>query len=232
MNGINGGGSKRDISSDKGKALVEMANGGDGSLMEVDSEPHDGSMMGTVAAPHHSSLDDLPDEIQHITTDILPLGLIVARLAQFSHVQLQEEIKALASKPLPQAIANGNASYQFTGVEDTSPESLHKKVELLKFAQDLHTRWVKVLVIAEWSKKARKVSKLIDIRSHLASKFEEFNQVFFNLVNAKRDLHWAKLPSPDLKTALEALSSGEISWMPEVSDESRLVAQRGGGADI
>lgn len=203
---------KREFTPDKGKGiLADFTNGGDGSGMDVDSEPNGG-----VVTAHRPTMDDLPDEIQHITADILPLNLILARLAQFSHGTLQDTIAALASKPVPQITANGNASYQYTGADDTSPESLEKKTTLLKTIQDLHTRWVKALVITEWSKKSEKVSKLIDIRSHLAAKVEEFNMVFWDLIKVKHELHWAKLPSPDLKTALEILTSGEVSWMPEL----------------
>ncbi|KAK0631970.1 mediator complex subunit MED14-domain-containing protein [Immersiella caudata] len=215
MNGVNGGSVKREMSPDKGKgAVAGMANGGDGSAMDVDSGPQ-GGPVGALPAGHYSSIEDLPDEMQHIVVDILPLSRLVSRLAQFTHGKLQEHIMSLASKPVPQAVANGNANYLPTGAEDTSPESLEKKLSLLKFIQDQHSKWVKALVISEWSKKADKVSKLIDIRAHLAMKVEEINQVFFDLVNTKRDLHWAKVPSPDLKTALEILSTGEVSWMPE-----------------
>ncbi|KAK5663347.1 hypothetical protein OQA88_3775 [Cercophora sp. LCS_1] len=211
-NGVNGGAVKHEI-SDKGKNLVahDMTNGSSGAVMDVDSEPR-----GALAMAVQSSMDDLPDEIQRITADILPLGLILSRLAQFSHSTLMDQIDKLASKPLPQNMANGGASYQFTGAEDTSQESLDKKVFLLKTLQDLHTRWVKALVITEWSKKAEKVSRLIDIRAHLATKLGQFEQVFWDLITVKRELQWAKVPSPDLKTALEVLSTGEVSWMPDL----------------
>lgn len=211
-NGVNGGAVKHEISSDKGKGFVshDMANGGNGTMMDVDSEPR-----GALAMAVHSSMDDLPDEIQHITADILPLGLILSRLAQFSHGKIIDQIASLASKQ-PHNIANGTANYQFTGAEDTSQDSLDKKVSLLRFFQDLHTRWVKALVITEWSKKADKVSRLIDIRAHLATKLGQFEQVFWELINVKRELQWAKVPSPDLKTALEVLSTGEVSWMPDL----------------
>ncbi len=210
MNGVNGTPMKREPSPDNGKAHPsDSGYGGDSFAMDVDSEPRG-------SAAQHSSMDDLPDEIQHITADILPLGLILSRLAQFSHAKLQDYIADLASKPLPQITANGNANYQFTGAEDTSMESLEKKTALLKGIQDLHTRWVKALVITDWSTKAEQVSRLIDIRAHLAMKLQEFLDVFWEMIAVKRELHWAKLPSPDLKTALAVLTSGEVSWMPEV----------------
>jgi mediator of RNA polymerase II transcription subunit 14 len=97
MNGVNGGSVKREISPDKGKGLLaNMASGGDGSAMDVDSGPQ-GGPVGALPAGHYSSMDDLPDEIQHITADIQSLGFVISRLAQFSHGQLQEQILSLAS---------------------------------------------------------------------------------------------------------------------------------------
>lgn len=194
-------------SSPKGKGMERV---GDGSAMDVDSDRK---------GPPVPKIDELPDELQHITTGILPLDLILKRLAQFSHATLQDQILTLASKPLPQNLANGNANYQPTGAEDTSPESLEKKLLLLNSIQELHTKWVKTLVLTEWSKKADQVGKLIDIRSHLMSKLELFNGSFWDMVKTKQDLLWAKVPSPDLKTALEVLATGEVSWMPDVSCE-------------
>ncbi|KAK3695085.1 mediator complex subunit MED14-domain-containing protein [Podospora appendiculata] len=224
MNGVNGASMKREFSPDKGKALANtgssntaLTNGGDGYRIDLDSESKRSS-SGAVASPGNSRINDLPDEIQHITTDILPLGLLLARLAQWTHARLQDEITTLAAKSIPPATAavNGNSNYHFTGAEDTSAESLEKKTYLLNSIQDIHTRWVKALVITEWSKKADQVGRLIDIRSHLASQLELFNANFWELIKVKQDLHWARLPSPDLKTALEVLTSGEVSWMPDL----------------
>ncbi|KAK0617914.1 mediator complex subunit MED14-domain-containing protein [Bombardia bombarda] len=213
MNGANGTLVKGNMSPDKGKALADnaaMANGGDDSYMDMDS--HNGRLEAT---PNASRMNDLPDEIQHITTEILPLGLLLTRLAQFTHGRLQEEIAVLASKPVPYLTTNGNAGYNFTGTEDTSPESLDKKTSLLNFIQDIHQRWVKALVISEWSKKAGQVGRLIDIRAHLVGQLEWFEHTFRCLLDVKEATKWAKLPSPDLRTALEVLTTREVSWMPD-----------------
>ena len=209
-NGVNGGPVKRDMSVDKGKGVFSDIT--HDSMMAVDSEPQNGGLPGA----NYSAMDDLPEEIPHITADILPLNLILARLAQASHAKLLDTIMALSAKPLPQSVANGNGQYHFAGAEDTSQESLDKKALLLTTIQELHTKWVKALVIANWSKKAEGVSRLIDIRAHLASKLEEFTRLFFIMVHNKQELHWAKVPGPDLKTALQVLSTGEVSYMPEV----------------
>jgi mediator of RNA polymerase II transcription subunit 14 len=188
---------------------------------------------------HGAKMEDLPDELRHITDDVMPLSLLLGRLAQFSHMKLQELILDLASKPLPENALNGNAKGPVNGgingnvnigpngnakgsnvpipaLEDTSPESLDKKTMILKFIQDLHSRWVKALVITEWARNADEVGKLIDLRTHLAEKLELYNTTFWSMVNVKREMAFAKVPSPDLKTALEVLSTGAVHWMPDV----------------
>jgi mediator of RNA polymerase II transcription subunit 14 len=182
-----------------------------------------GSAMDGVASDSQGQraleTEELSDELQHITTDIIPLNLILTRLAEYSHSALQDKIQELASMPMLQGLANGNSNYHSSGAEDTSPESLDKKANLLNFIQDLHTRWVKALVIIEWSKNADQVGKLIDIRTHLASQLDKFNMAFWELIKVKQEMQWAKVPSPDLKTALAVLSTGKVSWMPDVGYE-------------
>jgi mediator of RNA polymerase II transcription subunit 14 len=176
--------------------------------------------------------EDTPDELRHITDEIVPLGLLLSRLAQFSHSKLQELILSLAAKPLPEPATNGSlhgagssgvngntkgaANAHSPATEDTSAESLDKKAMILNFIQDLHSRWVKALVIAQWSEKADEVGKLIDLRTHLFEKLELYNKAFWDMVNVKHHIAFAKVPSPDLKTALEVLSKGAVHWMPDV----------------
>lgn len=210
-NGVNGGVAKREGSPDKGKAHANMSgssvmmNGGAASFMDVDSQP-----------PGGSKFNDLPDEIQHITADIMSLSLLLTRLSQWTHAKLQDEIAYLASKTLPQGVLNGTTNHQSADNHDTSQESLEKKIHLLNFLQDMHSKWVKTLVITEWSKKAAQVGALIDIRVHLLTKQAHYQELFWELIRMKQDLHWAKVPGPDLKTALEVLTTGQASWMPEL----------------
>lgn len=170
-------------------------------------------------------MSDLPDEIQHITAGIFPLSLLLSRLAQISHNHVQELVAELATKPIAQnPAANGNPDYRGTSAEDTSSDSLEKKRMMLNFIQDLHAKWVKALVITEWSRKAELVGKLIDLKAHLYDQHVCYAKVLSEMVAVRRELTWARLPSPDLKTALAVLSSGEVSWMPEVSPPERLAA--------
>ena len=198
------------------------------------------SLESDVRALQAARMEDLPDELQHITAEILPLSLLLSRLAQFSHTKLEQLILDLASKPLPDPNANGHSKGNAAGgpngsavngvngnakgisgvpspaLEDTSPESLEKKTMILNFIQDLHSRWVKALVITQWARNADDVGKLIDIRAHLAEKLELYHRTFWEMVKVKQELAFAKVPSPDLKTALEVLSTGAVHWMPDV----------------
>lgn len=209
VNGV-GGAVKREVSPDKSKMMGNMANGGGGSSMEVDGE-----LLGRGSA--RQDIDDIEDEIRHITQEFVPLSLILTRLAQFSYGRLQDTIHALANKPLPQPVANGaSGNYQNTAAEDPSEESKEKKTIWLKTMEDLHHKWVKALVITEWGKKAHEVGKLIDIKCHLHDQIFLIEQIFNAMLGFKQSLHRIRTPSPDLKTALEILSSGEVSWMSDL----------------
>ena len=160
-------------------------------------------------------MNDLPDEIVHITQGFVPLSLLFTRLAQATHNELQDRVAELSKMPLPPA--NGKAIAQnSSSTEDTSSENLRKKAALLNFAQDTHAKWVKALVIAEWSRTASKVSKLIDLKFFIDQNRMMYDAALDNLVNFKRDLGFARMPSPDLKTALQVLATGEAPWMPDV----------------
>lgn len=167
------------------------------------------------SALYPSRMNDLPDEIVHITQGFIPLGALLTRLAQVSHNSLQETITELAKMPLPATVSNGLSSHTQSN-DDMTSENLRKKERLLNFAQDHHAKWVKALVITEWSRKTDKVSKLIDLKFHIDQQRMLFDVAVDSMVNIKRDLTYARMPSPDLKTALQTLSTGSAPWMPDV----------------
>lgn len=164
-------------------------------------------------------MNDLPDGIVHITQGFVPLSLLLTRLSQVTHNSLQEKVVELAkmAMPVPSAAVNGNSTPWSNPVDDVSSENVRKKSALLNFAQDMHAKWVKALVIAEWSRKSEMVSKLIDLKFHLDQQRILYDAALDNAVNVKRDLTFARMPSPDLKTALHVLSTGTAPWMPDVS---------------
>ncbi|KAB5580182.1 mediator complex subunit MED14 [Coniochaeta sp. 2T2.1] len=231
VNGVKDGFVKSEPGLDKGKGLADkeksgnfsMTNGGHASsnVKSEATDMADSTALQKSSAPPASvtmdsiRMDELPDEIQHITAQSMPLGLLLSRYAQVSHNQLRDLIEQLATVPVAQP-ANGAPDYRSTTAEDTNPDSLKKKALLLSTMQQLHARWVKALVITEWSRKAEPVGMLIDLKCHIERELYHFTQGFETLAEIKRNLIFARLPSPDLKTALEVLSSGEVSWMPEL----------------
>ncbi|KAK8875088.1 mediator complex subunit MED14 [Apiospora arundinis] len=158
-------------------------------------------------------MNDLPDEIRHITEGFVPLGLLLSRLAQMTHNQLQAKILTLSKINMPPAaVLNGNSGPL---VDDTVTESRAKKQDLIEFIQETHGKWVKALVITSWSRKVGDVSKLIDLMAHINEHRMCYEDTLGTLIDLKRDLVGARLPNPDLQTALQVLATGEAPWLPD-----------------
>lgn len=175
-----------------------------------------------------SRMNDLPEEVRHITQGFIPLSTVLIRLAQATHDDLQKTIIESANIKWMPADINGNAANGSDLPEDNSEGNRKRKMTLLKFAQDAHAKWVKALVIANWSRNAQTVSKLIDLKAHLDEKRMLFDHTQNWLIGLKRDLGLARLPRPDLKTALQILTTGEAPWIPEVRRLPGPVAQQRG----
>ncbi|TVY37517.1 Mediator of RNA polymerase II transcription subunit [Lachnellula subtilissima] len=170
---------------------------------------------GAIPKDIEAQLDQLPPEILHITQGYLPLSLLLSRLAQKTHNDLARTITDMAQMALPPAVANGNTSHGMSN-DDNSQENLSKKLRLLNFAQDAHTEWTKALIITNWSRRSEDVSKMIDLKIHLDKQKSHYDFAINELMEVKRSLVHARLPNPDLKTALAVLTTGKASWMPEL----------------
>jgi mediator of RNA polymerase II transcription subunit 14 len=117
--------------------------------------------------------------------------------------------------PIPPSALNTNGSHM-TSVDDNSSENLSKKLLLLNFAQETHADWVKALVITNWSRRSEDVSKTIDLKIYLDQQKAMYDMAIHEMSEVKRSLPYARVPNPDLKTALQVLSTGKAPWMPEV----------------
>ena len=209
------------VASGKMQALdSDKAPNGHGLEGEARHPPTTDSVAPALAK--RSRMNDLPDEIVHIAEGYIPLSMILSRLAQQTHNVIQEKVQQLARMPLPQppvSAVNGNSPLPGKDKEefDNSHESLSKKVNLLEFIQTIHGKWVKALVIANWSRESEMVTKLIDLKSHINEQLLHFDMRLDQVIDLKRNLIFARIPSPDLRTALQVLSCGNGDWMPDVS---------------
>lgn len=206
--------------------VISASDSRESALKKETDAATETTVMATTAAPASdeqriSRMNDLPDEIAHITEGFVPLSLLLTRLAQTTHNSLQDRIAEMAKMPVPASAMNGSSSHPTQ--DDGSNENMRKKVALLNFAQDMHGKWVKALVIAEWSRKSEMVSKLIDLKWHIDQQRILYDGMLDQIVNIKRDLTFARMPSPDLKTALQILSTGTAPWMPDVSLSVALI---------
>lgn len=160
-------------------------------------------------------INELPPEIAHITQGYMSLSTLLARLSVRTHEDLKAKILQLSQMPTPPSALGTNGSH-ITSVDDSSPENLAKKLLLLNFAQSTHADWVKALVITNWSRRSEDVSKTIDLKIYLDQQKSLYELAIHEMSEVKRSLPYARVPNPDLKTALQVLSTGKAPWMPEV----------------
>jgi mediator of RNA polymerase II transcription subunit 14 len=224
LNGVNGANYVPEKNQEKGKGRAEpqqnmtpisptIPNGLNGSFM--DGSRHQNGEGDAISQDLQERINQLPPEIAHITQGYMPLSRLLSRLAQKAHNDLSSTILELAQMQVPSSTVNGSASH-ITIADDNSAENLAKKLRMLKFAQDSHTEWTKALVITGWSRRAEDVSRTIDLKIHLDNQAQFYENAVYELGEVKKGLIHARLPNPDLPTALEVLTTGKASWMPDV----------------
>ena len=152
----------------------------------------------------------VPPEIFHVTEGFLPLSTLVERLAQDTRNGLDELVTKLAD--MEQSRSDG-----YGGGQSTSSVNVQKKTLIWEFAQDRRAKFIKLLVLSQWGRQSEAVSKVIDINHWITTQKAYYKEAANWMGELKRILIPMKLPAPDLKTSLEALSKGKVSGMPEVS---------------
>ena len=196
---------------DKGLPNGTHASGIPAELIDGQSKP----MKGV-----ENLLDgQLPPEIEHITYGYIPLSSLITRLAQETFNGLTDVINDMSeigpsqsnvSSGFPGAQVNGNSA------GDSSESNVQKKQRMLEFAQERRQQFVKALVLSQWSRQAEQVGKCIDLKVWLDAQRRTYNDAVGWVGELKRVVETTKMPNPDLHTALEALSLGKASWLPDV----------------
>ena len=163
-----------------------------------------------------------PPEIEHLTQGYLPLSILISRLAQDTFLGLEEVINELAEmQPTPQP-SNALPYLNGTSANQAAQITVQKKAKLWNFAQDRRAKFIKLLVLSQWSRQADAVSRVIDLNMWITTQKRFYEESGTWIGELRRQLETLKMPSPDLKTALEVLSTGKAASLPDVSQSILL----------
>ena len=164
--------------------------------------------------------DGLPPEIAHISQGFYPFSTLVNRAVRQCWNDLTELLNNLGGDQLQQNNWNHATDGKFS--TDAS-KSIIKKQQALEFLQAKRTEFIKLLVLAQWSRQSAEVSGLIDIHAFLRTRYDAYHNALMFTGAMKRDLGRAQMGNPDLETALEAISTGKIAAMTLVSFKYALL---------
>lgn len=173
------------------------------------------------------SWNQIPPELQHFEESYLPLSTLIERVAQQCYNGLEDTIQKMAERPREEAqqsgtpMVNGIGHHNAaTGGAALSKEDLRKRTLLMTFARDQRDKLIKLMVLTQWSRQVGDVSKLIDIWNWLSNQIRTQEEAANWIGQIKLNMIQMKQTNPDIKTALEVLTSGKASWMPDVSCRS------------
>ncbi|KAI4121576.1 MAG: hypothetical protein LQ338_006286 [Usnochroma carphineum] len=150
----------------------------------------------------------LPPDIEHITFGYLPFSQLITRLVQETFNGFTECINDMSEIQMPQV--NGVTA------PDTSHSNVQKKLRLLNYAQERRAQFIKILVLSRWSRQAESISRVIDMKLWLDNKRRLYDDACNWMGELKRIVESERIPNPDLKTALEALSMGKAPGLPDL----------------
>ena len=162
----------------------------------------------------------LPPEIEHITYGYISFSSLISRLAQDAFNGLTDLINDMSGRePVQSDSRPSRPGSQSNGNSDGDPldSNAQKKLRMLEFVEQRRTQFIKALVLSQWSRQAEQVGKCIDLKVWLDTQRRTYNDAVGWVGELKRVVEHSKMPNPDLKTALEALSLGKASWLPDVS---------------
>lgn len=225
----NGGPVDYEMMDDKRKVLEGLTNGTSqlngfatsrNGLLTNGDQPSPGG-VGLAPPDVTNPFHQLPPEIEHITFGYLPLSKLITRLVQESFNDLTQVINDMSAMQIPQQTQQGSPNYTNNHVNGnttaaSSQINVQKKLRLLDFAQDRRAQFIKLLVLSQWSRQAGDVGKAIDLKVWLDKQKSLYDDAGGWMGELKRNLGPAQMPNPDLRTALEVLSTGKVSWLPDV----------------
>lgn len=143
-----------------------------------------------------------PPDIPHITTNIVSLSDILRKFSEFSYAELSHILQI-------------------------QPTNEAKKKKLLELIVYLRQEYVRLYVLTKWSKiSAQDFSKLIDLLAWLREQTNYFTNLIWATKSINQGLLSAKLPNPDIITALEVFTQGRPTLPSHNLIESKLTPQK------
>jgi hypothetical protein len=197
-----------------------LSNGG--AMKTVPSRPASALAHKAANGASHS-LQQLPPEILNMIDGYESLGKLVGRVTQECFNDFSDLVDKLAVMPIeppPLHLANGHGGPSDVNGPSSGAMStlnIQKKLMLLNFANSNREKFIKLMVLCQWSAKVDQIRTLINLMLWANDQTTAYEETARLVGQLKIDLHQFKLPNPNITHALEVLSTGRASWMPDVS---------------
>lgn len=161
----------------------------------------------------------LPPEIEQVTFGYVSFSSLISRLVQETFNGLTEVINDMSDMPVSQpsqSAPHDHIHQPLNGNGNGSQANVQKKLRILHFASDRRAQFIKALILSRWARQVEAVSKVIDLNVWLSNQIGQYNECCSWMGELKRRLLPLREPNPDIKTALEVLSCGKASWLPDL----------------
>lgn len=166
-------------------------------------------------------MEELPPEIAGVGPESYrSLSTLITRTAQETFNDMTGVLQQMADIPLNQrpngALPNGLSHHVEVQAENAEVNK-KKKLLLMQFGQTNRAKFIKLLVISNWAKKfAGPIAKLIDVYAWLGKEAANVDYIDTQLDIIRQWTIDLGERNPDMKTALEILSTGKADWIPDV----------------
>ncbi|KAF2760699.1 MED14-domain-containing protein [Pseudovirgaria hyperparasitica] len=191
----------------KGKEVMTTTNG-----VQVQASAPSAPSTSSLKQP---SILDLPPELRHITEGLYSVGKLLGRETEKCWKDMQDLTEDLARMTPGASTTNGVHGHMNNGASSSTSVDQSKKLKILEFAQSHRDMFTKLLVIWKWTPKNDALRRLIDLWAWILESDEHPNQAAWWIGQQRYNSDRWKEPNPDIRTALEVLSTGKASWLPD-----------------
>ncbi|KAF8456761.1 mediator complex subunit MED14-domain-containing protein [Kalaharituber pfeilii] len=184
-------------SSKLGKDCAVSIGNGNGGGSNVEGENGDRKLGKEKDNNDEESDEEILDisvlapALPHITQGFYPLKMLIGRMIQESHTQLRDLVSSLQDA-----------------------REMDRRIKLIEHVVERRQQFIKLLVLSIWARRAEEVSQVIDVKAWFDSVEQHFLNANYETFALRRDLANAKVPNPDLKTAIEVLTTGRAPTVP------------------